>query len=139
MTKLTILDGDQVVFLPIPGTTIIPMLQGVMKASSKAVFGGRKLCVEGDEKKVVVPCTYLTPAFTISGTGNLTIEKLAVDQLSQKTKVGNVSIIRKGTFFKSKFQATVRAKNPVSGSDDPVGVYFGQGQLITSNNKIEAH
>ncbi len=136
-TKLTIFDGDQVFFLPIPGTTIIPMLQGVMKANSKVVFGGKKLCVEGDEKKVVVPCTYMTPAYTIPGTGNLIIEKLAADQLSKKAKMGNKRIIRKGTFFQSKFQAIVKAMNPVSGSPDPVGVYSGQGQLITSNSKIQ--
>ena len=132
---VVIMDGDTVSFSPIPGVNIV-MKPGKMKASGKTTINGKKVCVEGDEKNVVVSCPYNVPPF-VNGSGNLTIDKLAANQLSVKSKSGNKSVILKGTAFTSRFQATVKAMNPANGTTDP-GVYSGQGQFISSNEKIKA-
>ncbi len=135
-----IMDGDQVNFLPVFGSALVSVQPGKMIASGKTTIKGKKVCVDGDESKVeVANCSYVAPPFVIPGTGTLTIKKLAPDQLTQKSKSGNKSIVIKGNMFIAEFKVTAQAKQPPpTNAPDPVPMYPGQGQLIPANTKIMA-
>ena len=99
-----IVSGDVVNFLPPFGSAIIVPVPGAMVGSAATVMTTSKpTCVEGDEKKVVVPgVAYINGPHVIPGVGILTIDKLASDQLSTKTTSGGKKVILKGVQFDAK-------------------------------------
>lgn len=135
-----ITDGDEVKFLPAFSGAFVSVKPIKIKASGTTTIKGKKICVEGDEKKVeITNCSYITPPFTIPGSGTLKIKQLASDQLTHKTKSGNKSVILKGKLFTALFEIKSPAKQPPPvNTPDPVPVYIGQGKFISGNHKIKA-
>ena len=118
-------------------------LQGAMPASGKTTINGTKVCVEGDEKNLVVSgCMYKAPPFShVPGVGVLKIKSLAPNQLTQKTQSGNKAIVLKGAMFDSVFEVQSPAKfvAPLAPpQQDAAPSYAGKGQLIPANIKIKA-
>jgi hypothetical protein len=97
---------------------------------------GQLVCVQGDEASVSVPgVSYVSPPFTAPGVGTLTIQSLGVDQLGQRTSSSQKPVILKGSTFTAQFQVTVQAKQVTPNGTilDPVPLYTGTGQFVTSN------
>jgi len=70
MPDFILIEGDKANFLPNFGAAIVVVQPGDLKGSGPATLTGKKLCVDGDEKKVSVPgCSYMTPQYSIPGTG----------------------------------------------------------------------
>ena len=86
MSDFILITGDKAIFLPNFGAAIVVVQPGDMEGSGPATFDGKKVCVDGDENNVSVPgCTYMTPQYSIPGSGTLSIDSLASDQKAQKT------------------------------------------------------
>ena len=133
-----ITDGDEVTFLPNFGAAIVSVKPGKMKASGKTTIKGKRVCVEGDEKKIAIAnCSYISGAF-VGGKGKLTIKKLVSSQLTKKSKSGGKSIILKGKPFIAQFNVTTPAKMPPDNKPDPVPIYIGMGKFKPLNIKIKA-
>ena len=78
MADLILVDGDVVNFLPAFGAAVVVVQPGKLAGSGPATIGGKNICVDGDETKVSVPgCVYMTPQYSIPGTGTLKIAQLA--------------------------------------------------------------
>src|SRR4028118_376261 len=90
--------GDQAMFNPTFGQAIVIVRPGNLLGSGKDKVNGKIVCVDGDEKKVIVPgCTYMTSQYSIPGVGILTIESLAGDQKAKKTNSGGKPVLLKGS------------------------------------------
>ena len=135
-----IMDGDEVKFLPTFSGAVVSVKPGKIEASGKTTINGKKVCVEGDEKKIeITNCSYIMPPFTIPGSGTLKINNLTSGQLTQKTKSGNKSLLLEGKLFIALFEVQSPAELPTPpNTPDPVPLYIGQGKLISGNNKIKA-
>ena len=134
--------GDQAMFNPTFGQAIVIVRPGNLIGSSKDKVNGKIVCVDGDEKKVIVPgCTYMTSKYSIPGVGILTIESLAGDQKAKKTNSGGKPVLLKGSSFKAKFQVMVPAQQPPPGPGSPIPdstpQYSGSGTFITTNLLIK--
>lgn len=137
MADFIIIDGDQVTFLPSFGSAVIVPLPGQITASGAAGFGGKKICVEGDEKSVKVEnVPYVAPPF-VGGMGTLKIVALAGDQIAKHTQSNGKKVLFKGSTFDAKLEVTVKGTNPSSGVQDPMSEYAGgKGMFINSNPKF---
>ena len=140
MSDYILMDGDQVIFLPIFGNAIVAVQPGQLKATGKAILQGNKVCIEGDEQQVSVPgCTYLTPVYSIPGIGTLQIQSLAADQKTQCLITSNKPVLLKGSQFTAKFSITVPAQLPPPASTpDPTPDYKGQGQFLSTNMRWQS-
>lgn len=141
MTDFILIEGDKANFLPNFGAAVVVVRPGDLKGSGPATLNGKKICVDGDEKKVSVPgCTYMTPQYSIPGTGTLKIAALAGDQKATKTKTGGKAVLLKGGNFTAKFEVQNPAKQPPPGPGspipDPTPQYSGNGMFITTNFKF---
>jgi hypothetical protein len=132
-----LVDGDMAIFQPTFGAAIVVVLPGTLTASGPASVGGKKVCIVGDEKGVVVRgCMYLTPSHPIPGTGTLEIEALAGDQQATKTSTGNTKMMLVGSSFTAKFTVQSPAMQPAppaSPIPDPTPQYSGTGNFVTTN------
>ncbi len=142
MPDFILIDSDKVNFLPAFGAAIVVVQPGTLKGSGPATLNGKKLCVDGDEKKVSVPsCTYMTPQYSIPGTGTLKIAALAGNQKATKTKTGGKAVLLKGNNFTAKFEVQSPAKQPPPGPGSPIPdatpQYSGNGMFITTNLKFQ--
>jgi len=136
-----LIEGDKASFLPNFGAAIVVVQPGDLKGSGPATLAGKKVCVDGDEKKVSVPgCTYLTPQYSIPGTGTLKIASLAGDQKAAKTRTGGKAVLLKGSTFTAEFEVQNPAKQPPPGPGSPIPdaapKYTGSGMFITTNTKF---
>lgn len=136
-----LVDGDKANFLPNFGAATVIVQPGTLQASGPATRGAKKVCVDGDEKSVSVPgCTYMTPQYSIPGTGTLKIESLAGDQTGQKTNSGGKAVMLKGSQFTAKFEVQSPAQQPPPGPGSPIpdstAQYSGNGMFITTNTKF---
>lgn len=143
-TDIIIMADDTVKFEPTFGVASLSgTLQGTMPASGKTTLNGTKVCVEGDEKNLVVSgCMYKAPPFAhVPGIGVLKIKKLAPDQLTQKTKSGGKPLILQGAKFDAVFEVTTPAQllaPPAPPQPDAAPSYAGKGEFIPNNSKIKA-
>ncbi len=142
MLDFILIDGDKANFLPNFGAAIVAVQPGKLKASGPAKLKGKKLCVDGDEKSVSVPgCSYMTPQYSIPGTGTLKIAALAANQKAKKTQTGDKLVLLKGGAFTAKFEVQSPAKQPPPGPGAPIPdgtpQYSGKGMFITTNNKFQ--
>ena len=142
MTDFILIDGDKASFLPNFGAAIVVVQPGDLKASGLATLNGKKICVAGDESRVSVPgCSYITPQYSIPGTGTLKIAALAGNQRAKKTKTGGKAVLLKGGSFTAKFEVQAPAKQPPPGPGAPIPdatpEYSGSGTFITTNTKFE--
>ena len=141
MSDFILQEGDKAIFLPSFGAAIVVVQPGTLKGSGPTtIMNGKKACVEGDEKDVSVPgCTYMTPQYSIPGTGTLKISALASNQVAKKTKTGGKAVILKGGQFTAKFEVQSPAQQPSpSGTiPDSTPQYSGNGTFVTTNIKVK--
>lgn len=144
MSDFIIIEGDQAIFLPAFGAATVVVMPGSMQATGKTTLNGKKVCVAGDEGKLSVPgCVYMTPQYTIPGTGTLKIDKLGGDQESKVAKSGGKAIVIKGSTFTAKFEVQSPAQDPTpvaSGGSpipDSTASYSGSGNFMTTNIKFK--
>jgi hypothetical protein len=138
LADFILVDGDQAIFLPNFGPAVVAAAPGTLKGSGPAMLTGRNLCVEGDEKNVIVPgCAYFTPQYSIPGMGMLKIASLAPNQKAMKTKAGGKPVLLLGGMFTAEFTVNVPAMQPPPGPGSPIPdatpKYTGQGKFITFN------
>ena len=142
MLDSILIEGDIAQFMPNFGAAIVVVQPGNLKGSGTATIKGKKICVDGDEKKVSVPgCTYMTPQYCIPGVGTLEISALAGDQKATKTKTGGKVMLLKGSQFTAKFSVQTPAKQPPPGPGGPIpdatAQYSGNGLFMASNMLIK--
>lgn len=135
-----IIDSDQVMFIPLFGSAIVVARPGVIQATGKSTVTGKKVCLDGDEKKVQVPgCPYISGPYVIPGVGTLKIDTLLPNQKTMKGKSGSKPMILKGIMFKAKFEVLAPAMMPPpAATPDPMKMYPGMGQFISTNVKFKA-
>ena len=135
-----IINGDSVVFSSTGPIILMPPLPiTAIKANGETTINGKKVCIDGDEKKVEMSCSYTVPSFTIPGSGTLKIQSLSPEQLTKKTKSGTKSLILKGKIFTAIFEVESPAKQPPpKNTPDSVPSYEVNGEFIANNNKIKA-
>jgi hypothetical protein len=141
MSDLILIEGDKAMFLPNFGPAIVVVKPGDLKASGPATLNGKKVCVDGDETKVSVPgCVYITPQYSIPGTGTLKVAALAGNQKAKKTRSGGKPVLLKGGSFNAKFEVQNPAKQPPPGPGSPIPdvtpQYSGTGMFISMNIKF---
>lgn len=142
MPDFILMEGDKAIFLPTFGAAIVVVKPGDLKGSGPATINGKKICVDGDEKNVSVPgCMYMTPQYSIPGTGTLKIAALAGNQLAKKTNTGRKAVMLKGGQFTAKFEVQSPAQQPPPGPGSPIPdstpQYSGNGMFITTNVKVK--
>ena len=141
MPDFILIDGDLVNFMPNFGAAVVVVQPGQFTASGPATIGGKKICVDGDERDVSVPgCSYIAPPFVIPGTGTLKIAALAGDQKAKKTQTGGKLVLLKGSTFTAKFEVQNPAQQPSpSGAPVPDAApqYSGSGTFSTTNTKFQ--
>ncbi len=141
MSDYILIHDDQASFLPSFGAATVVVQPGTLEGSGPATLDGKAFCVEGDEASVSVPgCTYMTPQYSIPGTGTLSIDSLASDQTAQHTKSGGKAVLLKGGSFTAKFEVQSPAQQPPPGPGSPIPdatpQYSGSGSFITTNTKL---
>jgi Contractile injection system spike tip protein len=141
MSDLILIEGDMAMFLPNFGPAIVVVKPGDLKAGGPATLNGKKVCVDGDETKVSVPgCVYMTPQYSIPGTGTLKIAALAGNQKAKKTRSGGKPVLLKGASFTAKFEVQNPAKQPPTGPGSPIPdatpQYSGAGMFVSMNIKF---
>lgn len=142
MLDSILLEGDKAIFMPNFGAAIVVVQPGDLKATGPATVKGKKICVDGDEKKVSVPgCAYMTPQYCIPGVGTLEIDALAGDQKAGKTKTGGKVVLLKGGNFTAKFSVQTPAQQPPPGPGGPIpdstAQYSGSGMFLTTNLTVK--
>ena len=142
MSDFILIEGDRAVFLPTFGAAIVVVQPGDLKGSGPATINGKKICVVGDETRVAVPgCSYMTPQYSILGTGTLKIAALAANQRATKTRTGGKAVLLKGGSFTAKFEVQSPAKQPPPGPGSPIPdatpEYTGSGTFVTTNTIFE--
>ena len=141
MADFILMDGDQAIFMPAFTPAIVVVQPGRLSGSGPATIGGKNVCVDGDESKVSVPgCAYMTPQYSIPGTGTLKISALAANQKATKTQSGGKKMLLKGGNFTAKFEVQSPAQQPPPGPGPPVPdatpQYSGNGMFVTTNAKF---
>ncbi|NOY85293.1 MAG: hypothetical protein GXO96_10845 [Nitrospirae bacterium] len=137
-----LMDGDMAMFLPAFGAAVVVVQPGTLTGSGPGTIEGNTICVEGDEADVSVPgVMYMTPQYSIPGTGTLKIEALAGDQVATKTNTGGVAVMLKGGNFTAKFEVQSPAMQPPPGPGGPIPdsspSYDGEGMFINMNMKFQ--
>ena len=141
MADFILMDGDKVMFVPVFGAAIVVVKPGDLKASGPATVNGKKICIDGDEKNVSVPgCMYMTPQYSIPGSGTLKIAALAGNQKATKTNTGGKAVLLKGGNFIAKFEVQSPAQQPAPPAPpipDATPQYSGNGMFMTTNVKFQ--
>ena len=140
MSDSILITGDKALFNPTFGAATVVVQPGTLTGSSKGKIGGKPVCVDGDEKKVIVPgCTYMTPQHTIPGVGTLSIQSLGGNQKARKTKDKGKPVLLKGSTFTAKFQVMTPAQQPSTPNPIPDSTpqYSGTGSFVTTNIKAK--
>jgi len=141
VSDFVLIDGDQVLFLPMFSPAIVVVQPGRLAGSGPATVGGKAICVDGDETRVSVPgCSYMTPVHPIPGVGTLKIQALAGNQKARQTQTGGKPVLLKGAMFTAKFEVQAPAQQPTPAGPVPDATpqYSGQGQFVTTNLKVSA-
>lgn len=138
MPDFILITGDQAMFIPIFGKAIVVVRPGTLTGTGKATVNKKIICIDGDEKKVIVPgCPYTSPPFVTPGTGTLSIQSLAINQKARKVKSTRKAVLLKGTTFIARFQVIVPAQIPPTpvtpAIPDPIPLYSGTGYFTTTN------
>ena len=140
MADFIVIDQDQALFFPTFGVALVVPQPGKITASGPATLNGKKVCIEGDEGTVTVQgCTYMTPVYSIPGTGTLLIDQLGADQVAEHTQSGSTKVLLKGSKFKAKFQVQSPAQQPTAGGpipDSTTEYGNGEGMFVTTNAKF---
>lgn len=140
MSDIILQDSDLAFFIVAFSPAVVVVRPGKLRASGPATITGEKICVDGDEKSVEVPgCMYMTPVYSIPGTGTLKIQALAGDQVAKKTNTGGKAVLLKGSQFTAVFEVQSPAKQPPPGPGAPIPdgtpKYNGKG-FFSPRNRI---
>jgi len=143
MSDWVLVDGDQALFEPNFGAAKVVARPGRLTGSGPLNVGGKAACVDGDEGSVSVPgCIYVAPPHVIPGTGTLTIDSLAGDQLASTSMTGSIKLMVKGSKFTAKFSVASPAMQPQPApappKPDATTEYSGSGRFLTTNRKTKA-
>ena len=114
MSKLCIVHGDTVTFLPNFINRVIVPVPTTINGTGMATIGGKKICIAGDEKKIIqsgVVYTSPTTGHTTPGTGMINEVTLQPDQQLIYGKAG-AAIIVQGIQFMCFFTPTSPAMIP---------------------------
>lgn len=135
-----LIDGDTVNFQATFGAATVTVPPGTITATGPATLGGKKICIVGDEKSVVLSgCPYTTASHSTPGTGTLEIASLAIDQQAQKTSTGGTKVMLVGSSFTAKFTVQSPAQQPAPPGPpvpDATLQYSGTGSFTTTNVKL---
>ncbi|MEH1924306.1 hypothetical protein [Nostoc sp.] len=142
MPDFILITGDRVIFNPTFGKAIVVVRPGILTGTGRATVNKKTICIDGDDKKVLVPgCSYTSPPNVTPGTGILSIQSLAINQRARRVKSRRKAVLLKGSIFTAKFQVIVPAQvppTPVSPPiPDPIPVYIGTGFFTTTNMKVK--
>lgn len=128
-----LITGDQVIFDSAFGLANVVVRPGVMQGTGKASVMGKKVCVAGDEMRVMVSgCPYTTATHSTPGTGSLMIQKLVPQQESLRTKSGKKPVLIATSKFVAKFMVMVPAQMPAPPGPpvpDTTIQYVGTGEF----------
>jgi hypothetical protein len=143
VSDFILIDGDLANFLPVFGAAMVVVQPGTLAGSGPAKINGKAVCVEGDESRVSVPgCMYVTPQYSIPGTGTLKIAALGSDQKARAEKTGGKTLLLKGSKFQARFEVQTPAQQPPPGPGAPIPdatpSYSGEGMFVTMNAKATA-
>lgn len=140
MSDFILIDGDQAIFLPTFGPAVVTVRPGRLTGSGKGSIANKKLCIDGDERSVVLPgCPYVTPVYSIPGQGTLKIAALAANQKARQTTTGETAVLLKGGSFVARFEVQQPAQQPAPPAPpipDPTPLYSGSGSFITTNLRV---
>lgn len=141
MADFVLLDGDQALFQPSFGAATVVVRPGNLTGSGPGTVDGKPMCIDGDEASVsVAGCTYVTPQYSIPGTGTLTIASLAGDQRASKTRTGDTAVLLVGGSFTAKLTVESPAQQPPPGGGSPIPdatpEYTGAGSFVTTNTRF---
>jgi len=140
MADFILITGDRAIFNPTFGPATVVVQPGTLMGTGKSKVTGKLVCVDGDEKKVIVPgCTYMTPQYSIPGVGTLSIQSLGGNQKARKTMSGGKPVLLKGSTFTAKMQVMTPAQQPTPGGPIPDATpqYSGTGSFISTNVKVK--
>lgn len=140
MADFILTTGDLAMFNPAFGAAIVTVIPGNLTGTGKDMITKKMVCVDGDEKMVIVPgCPYMTPSHPIPGVGMLSIASLGADQKAKRTKSNNKPVLLKGSTFNAKFQVMVPAQQPTPAGPipDPAPQYSGTGTFMTTNMRVK--
>lgn len=144
MSDFILVTGDTATFNSAFGVATVTVAPGTLVGTGKAKINKKQICVDGDEKSVVVPgCSYTASVYVTPGTGILTIESLAGNQKAQKTKSGGNPVLLKGATFTAKFQVTSPAQQPAKPPAIPNPIpdatpqYSGTGTFTSTNSTVK--
>ena len=77
MADFILITGDKAMFNPTFGQAIVTDHPGDLVGTGKDKINQKLVCVDGDEKKVIVPgCPYMTSQYSIPGVGILSMNPL---------------------------------------------------------------
>ncbi len=142
MADFILVTGDKATFNPTFGAATVVPQPGTLVGSSENTIDGNPVCVDGDEKKVIVSsCMYTTPQYSTPGVGTLSIKSLGKNQKAKKNKSGGKPVLLKGSTFTAKFQVMTPAQQPPPGPGPPIPdatlQYSGTGSFVTTNQKVK--
>jgi hypothetical protein len=133
--------GDMVMFNPPFGAATVVPVPGTLSGTGRDNIGHKPVCVDGDEKMVMVPgVAYVSPPFVTPGVGILSIDSLGGDQKATKTNSGGKPVLLKGSTFQAKFQVTVPAMQPTPTGPVPDATPSysgGTGMFVTTNLQVK--
>lgn len=137
MADSILLDGDMVNFNPSFGPAIVTIGQPVkLRATGGDPVFGRKMCVEGDERNVLVAsCMYITGQCPIPGVGNITILLLNPASVARKTTSLGKKVLLKGLPFIARFQVLAPAMMVMPTGQqvpDAIPYYQGSGSFLST-------
>lgn len=139
MADYILTEGDEALFDSAFVGAAVVVRPGKLVGSGPATIEGKKICVQGDEMKVVVEgCTYTTMIHPTSGVGTLTIFQLAANQKATKTNSGNNPVLLRGDKFQAQFEVKSAAKQaPPANTPDTSKIYLGTGSFNTKNSLFQ--
>lgn len=143
MSKYVLVSGDTVEFETMFGiakvTVTTPPKGREIKGRAKISFNSKAVCLEEDEKTVLVSCTYIIPGYPTEGTGTIEIAPLEASNKSKCLVQGGKAALLQGKTFDAVMKVTLAAKNPGPPPIlDTTPTYTGKGQFTTNNKKWQS-
>jgi hypothetical protein len=132
MSDYILIDGDKVLFdQPFANRVLMKPEHGVIAGSGHATIRGKRVCVEGDERRVEVRnVSYMIPGYN-PGKGTLTIEKLLPNQVSRVTSSKGKKLLLKGASFIARLTPTQPAMSTSTPSTpEPIAPTTGMGRFV---------
>ncbi|AKA38449.1 hypothetical protein [Yersinia ruckeri] len=141
MSEAIVIDGDLLQFdVQFGHRKVTVPVPGKMSGTGHAQVNGKKVCILGDEKRVLVSATYTTDTHSILGDGKITISALDSSQQAFQCTSGSALIIQGKKFiamFKPGTVATALGNPPpppdASTPSDGEGRFIPQQSFATVN------